>query len=206
MTKKPNHFVDNEELYRAFVEYRSRPEVKDYFERKARWREARAAGKRPGKFTELPPDMPETIKIAVWLIANNFARKPNWRHLPYIEDMIGDAVVGALRYAASFDPQKSENPFAYITQIVSNTFLMRIHEEKVQARLAEETIARASVGQIQSFEGDAQLVSTEYATMMMSHYDEVHILDELKNGGKVKKKPRKVKNQPKESTGGVLDL
>jgi DNA-directed RNA polymerase specialized sigma24 family protein len=46
--------------------------------------------------------------------------------------MVGDGIENCINYARSFDPDKSNNPFSYFTQIVWNSFIHRIQKEKKQ--------------------------------------------------------------------------
>jgi hypothetical protein len=46
--------------------------------------------------------------------------------------MIGDGIENCLMYFENFDPTKSNNPFAYFTQIIYFAFLRRIQKEKKQ--------------------------------------------------------------------------
>ena len=46
--------------------------------------------------------------------------------------MIGDGIENCINYMNSFDPEKSNNPFAYFTQIVWHSFIHRIQKEKKQ--------------------------------------------------------------------------
>jgi len=68
-------------------------------------------------------------------IALNLAKKPNFVNYPFKEDMIGDAVENCLLYCSNFDPQKSQNPFSYFTQITYYAFLRRIQKEKKQKEI-----------------------------------------------------------------------
>ena len=46
--------------------------------------------------------------------------------------MISDGIENCLMYFRNFDPDKSNNPFAYFTQIIYFAFLRRIMKEKKQ--------------------------------------------------------------------------
>jgi len=46
--------------------------------------------------------------------------------------MISDGIENCLQYIHNFDPDKSQNPFAYFTQIIWYAFLRRIQKEKKQ--------------------------------------------------------------------------
>ena len=46
--------------------------------------------------------------------------------------MISDGIENCVSYIDNFDPEKSNNPFAYFTQIIYYAFLRRIQKEKKQ--------------------------------------------------------------------------
>ena len=46
------------------------------------------------------------------------------------EEMISDGIENCLLYINNFDPAKSQNPFAYFTQIIYFAFIRRIQKEK----------------------------------------------------------------------------
>ena len=75
-------------------------------------------------------------------IAKKLSNKPNFVNYSFKEEMISDGVENALQYMHNFNPLKSENPFAYFTQIIMFAFLRRIMKEKrqlyVKFRLTED--------------------------------------------------------------------
>jgi DNA-directed RNA polymerase specialized sigma24 family protein len=63
-------------------------------------------------------------------IARNYSNKGNFANYTWKEDMIGDAVLTCVTYLHNFNPDKSKNPFAYITTICHNAFLNFIKKQK----------------------------------------------------------------------------
>jgi hypothetical protein len=170
------HFVDNEKLLQDFKDYRSRPDVQDFLARKATSASSKASGEKSPKFTELAPPIPDSIFVAIYLIANNYARKPNWRHLPYLDEMICDGIAFCSRYAYNFDPERTDKPFSYITMGVHRAFLQRIAKEKHQTRIKNDLIIRAATGQDISYHGTSAIGSTTHATLLAKHVDDVNSL------------------------------
>jgi hypothetical protein len=78
------------------------------------------------------PRVPNYIGDCIWQIATRLASKPNFSGYTYKEDMIMDGVENCLLYMHNFNPEKTENPFAYFTQIIWYAFLRRIAKEKKQ--------------------------------------------------------------------------
>jgi hypothetical protein len=65
-------------------------------------------------------------------IAEGLSHKPNFINYTYRDEMIADGIENCLMYFHNFNPEKSNNPFAYFTQIIYYAFLRRIQKEKKQ--------------------------------------------------------------------------
>ena len=59
--------------------------------------------------------------------------------------MIGDGIENCLRYVNNFNPEKSNNPFSYFTQIIYYAFIRRIQKEKKQSHVKHKMIEKAMV-------------------------------------------------------------
>tara|TARA_R110000764_G_scaffold49661_4_gene109707 strand:+ start:298 stop:840 length:543 start_codon:yes stop_codon:yes gene_type:complete len=105
--------VNNRDLLDALIAY------------KALAREAEDAG-------EGRPRVPDYIGTCIFQIATRLATKPNFSGYSYKEDMISDGIENCLLYIMNFNEEKSQNPFAYFTQIIWYAFLRRIAKEKKQ--------------------------------------------------------------------------
>lgn len=74
--------------------------------------------------------VPPYIGQCLLQLATRYSMKPNFYGYSYREEMIGDALENCIKYIDRFDPEKSNNPFAYFTQFVKNAFIIRIQEEQ----------------------------------------------------------------------------
>jgi hypothetical protein len=54
--------------------------------------------------------------------------------------MVSDGIENCICYIDNFDPSKSNNPFAYFTQIIYYAFLRRILKEKKQTYIKHKTL------------------------------------------------------------------
>ena len=64
----------------------------------------------------------------------------------------------------NFDPDKSDNPFAYFTQIIYYAFIRRIQKEKKQMQVKAKIIANAGVeNMMDQLEGD----DAQYQSQML---------------------------------------
>jgi len=110
---KKNHYVNNADLLKTIELY------------KKQCRKAKREG------TE-KPKIPDYIGKCLMLIAENLSHKPNFVMYSFRDEMIADGIENCIMYFDNFDPKKSNNPFAYFTQIIYFAFIRRIHKEKKQ--------------------------------------------------------------------------
>lgn len=115
------HYVDNKEFLAAIIVMRAKVE------------EAKSKG--------LPkPIVSNYIGECILKIATHLSYKPNFINYSYREEMISDGIENCLQYIDNFDPSKSNNPFAYFTQIIYYAFLRRIAKEKKQTYIKGKII------------------------------------------------------------------
>jgi len=111
--KNPKHYVNNRELYE---------ELCAYHEKKIKALE---------NGEEIPP---LTNKIGYAIIQIATRRCNSWNFVDYTEswkqEMISNAIMVATIRGHNFDPTKSNNPFAYFTQICNNAILEQLKREK----------------------------------------------------------------------------
>lgn len=109
--KSPQHYVDNkrlnEELIKYCIEYRrckeediKLPRANDY------------------------------IGSCILKICNGLGFRFNFVSYSYRDEMIGDAILNCIKVIKNFDPAKSSNPFAYLSQIAYFAMIRKIKQEK----------------------------------------------------------------------------
>ena len=62
--------------------------------------------------------------------------------------MICDGIENCVQYIHNFDPEKSQNPFAYFTQIIHYAFLRRIQKEKKQLEIKNKILEKTGFDQV----------------------------------------------------------
>jgi hypothetical protein len=88
------------------------------------------------------PSITDFMGVCFLKIANGLSYRPNFINYTYKQEMISDGIENCLQYLHNFDPEKSNNPFAYFTQIIYYAFLRRIQKEKKQAHVKHQLISK----------------------------------------------------------------
>ena len=124
--KEKPHYVDNKKFLEAMIEYKDRCKKAEEKNRKK-------------------PDVTNYIGECFLKIANHLSYRPNFINYTYRDDMISDGIENCLQYMDNFNPEKSNNPFAYFTQIIYYAFIRRIQKEKKQMQVKAKLISNAGV-------------------------------------------------------------
>ena len=74
--------------------------------------------------------MPEYIGQCFVKLTENIGRLNKFRNYSYLQDMQSEALLTCVSYATNFNPTISENPFAYFSQYIHNSFIGILNKEK----------------------------------------------------------------------------
>ena len=107
------------------------------------------------------PRVSNYIGDCIMKIAVHLSHKPNFSNYTFKEEMICDGIENCLTYIDNFNPEKSQNPFAYFTQIIYYAFLRRIAKEKKQSHVRNKMIERDAYDSFITMEGDDTYYSVE---------------------------------------------
>lgn len=164
--RKPSHYINNADFLEALKQYRQ--DVID------------------AENEDLPkPQTPNYIGECFVKIANNLAKKPNFANYSYKDEMISDAIENCLMYFENFDPDKSKNPFAYFTQIISYAFIRRIQKEKKQQYIKYK--ATENFGVLDEYE---LLELGDGSVRYLEVYDNMYEFIDKYEKAEIKKKPQ----------------
>jgi hypothetical protein len=141
--KKTEHYVNNKELLQALIVYKDKVE-KDFYSRNGR----KATRTDRAKHWEGKPQIPNYLGECFLKIATHLSYKPNFVNYMFREDMISDGIENCVQYIHNFDPERSQNPFAYFTQIIHYAFIRRINKEKKQLDIKTKIIERTGFDEV----------------------------------------------------------
>ena len=167
--KPKEHYVNNKEFLAEMVKY------------KEMCAKAEKRGRRQ-------PPITNYMGECFLKIANHLSYRPNFINYTFKDDMISDGIENCLQYVSNFNPEKSNNPFAYFTQIIYYAFIRRIQKEKKQAEIKQKLLNRTDINQYETIEGDDTNYNNTYVDYMQKN-----VVEEKPKKEKEKKPKKKSK-------------
>jgi len=82
-------------------------------------------------------------------LVERFSQRSNWRGYTYVDEMRGQALLQLAQIGLQFSEDKSDNPFAYYTAVVNNSFTRVLNNEKKNQGLRDDLLE--SIGQAPSW-------------------------------------------------------
>lgn len=124
--RKPKHYINNKTLLEEMIKYKQA--IVD------------------AENTSIQkPQIPRYIGESLMMICNKLSNKFNFINYTYKDEMIADGIENCIAAVDNFDPTKSNNPFAYFTQIAWNAFVRRIQKEKKQTYIKHKNFEMSGI-------------------------------------------------------------
>ena len=161
------HYVDNKVFLQAMKEWKEQCE------------EAEQTG-------EEKPRVSNYIGECFLKIATHLSYRPNFINYTYREEMISDGIENCLQYLDNFNPAKSNNPFAYFTQIIYYAFVRRIQKEKKQVTIKHKLIMDANYDDVSLQPGDDSEFKNQFREFLQKNL-------------KMEEQPQKVEKKKKKT-------
>ena len=163
------HYVNNKEFLAAMIDYKK-------------------AIKEAEKKKKQRPPVTDYIGSCFLKIANHLSYRPNFINYTFRDDMISDGIENCLQYLDNFNPEKSNNPFAYFTQIIYYAFVRRIQKEKKQVTIKQKLIMEANYDDLTLQPGEDRDFKNQFTEFLQKNT----VIDEPAK----KKKTTKKKSKP----------
>ena len=123
-----------------------------------------------GKFSVDHGQLTNHLGAMFLKLCERYSLRSNWRGYSYIDEMRGQALIQLTQIALQFDESKSNNPFAYYTAAVTNSFTRVLNVEKRQRDIRDDLLQDS--GQMPSW--------TRQMEHIEQHHAEVERLNALK--------------------------
>jgi hypothetical protein len=108
-----------------------------------------------GEYCITHGNLTDGLVYMLMLLIDQFAKSGNWSGYSWLEDMKSSALVQLCDVVLKFEENKSNNPFAYLTQIASMKFTATLNSEKTQTKIKSWMLQ--SIGYDASYNETAEL-------------------------------------------------
>jgi DNA-directed RNA polymerase specialized sigma24 family protein len=105
--------------------------------------------------------------------------------------MISDGIENCLQYLNNFNPEKSNNPFAYFTQIIYYAFIRRIQKEKKQVTIKQRMIQEANYDDMALQPGEEREFKNQFTEFLQKNMVQEEPTKKEKHKTEAKKKSKK---------------
>lgn len=130
---KTNHVKLN---FPPFFHYRLDENNQPFVVAKSHWKGSVDSG----HFSKTHGRMTEKLGMMFVKLCEKYSTRSNWRNYTYVDEMRGDAILQLTQVGLKFDESKSQNPFAYMTQIIHNCFTRVLNNEKRSQNIRDDIL------------------------------------------------------------------
>lgn len=88
------------------------------------------------------------------MLASRYASRPIFAMYTYREDMVAEALADLCKNALKFNTERSNNPFAYYTSCIHNSFLGFLNVEKKHRKIRDQLLIEIGENPSYSFENE----------------------------------------------------
>ena len=119
-----------------FQHYRVSEDFTPYCVGKSHW----TNGLNPGEFSKDHGQMTPKLAHMFIKLCERYATRSNWRGYTYNDEMRSQALLQLSQIGLQFDESKSQNPFAYYTAAITNSFTRVLNIEKRNQNIRDDIL------------------------------------------------------------------
>ena len=119
-----------------FFHYRIDANKVPYIVGKSHWKGALDTG----EYSRDHGNMTRKLAMMFMKLCERYATRSNWRGYTYNEEMRGQALLQLSQIGLQFDESKSQNPFAYYTAAITNSFTRILNIEKKMQNIRDDIL------------------------------------------------------------------
>ena len=93
-----------------------------------------------GEFCKEHGQMTNKLALMMLKLCERYGTRSNWRGYTYNEEMRGQALLQLSQIGLQFDESKSQNPFAYYTAAITNSFTRILNIEKKMQNIRDDIL------------------------------------------------------------------
>jgi len=119
-----------------FFHYRVTDHKVPYLVGKSHWK----GDLETGHYSRDHGNMTRKLAMMFMKLCERYATRSNWRGYTYNEEMRGQALLQLSQIGLQFDESKSQNPFAYYTAAITNSFTRILNIEKKNQNIRDDIL------------------------------------------------------------------
>ena len=119
-----------------FYHYKVNEEGEPYLVGKSHWK----GDLNTGQFSKEHGSMTNKLALMFMKLCERYATRSNWRGYTYNDEMRSQALLQLSQIGLQFDESKSQNPFAYYTAAITNSFTRVLNIEKRNQNLRDDIL------------------------------------------------------------------
>ena len=119
-----------------FEHYRINESKEPYIVGRSHWK----GDLETGEFCREHGQMTKKLAMMFMKLCERYATRSNWRGYTYNEEMRGQALLQLSQIGLQFDESKSQNPFAYYTAAITNSFTRILNIEKKNQNIRDDIL------------------------------------------------------------------
>jgi hypothetical protein len=119
-----------------FFQYRIDENKEPFLVGKSHWK----GDAETGEYSRDHGNMTRKLATMFMKLCERYATRSNWRGYTYNEEMRGQALLQLSQIGLQFDESKSQNPFAYYTAAITNSFTRVLNIEKKMQNIRDDIL------------------------------------------------------------------
>jgi hypothetical protein len=161
----PTHVRVN---FPPFFHYRINEHKVPYIVGKSHWR----GDLDSGEFSKDHGNMTRKLAMMFMKLCERYATRSNWRGYTYNEEMRGQALLQLSQIGLQFDESKSQNPFAYYTAAITNSFTRILNIEKKNQNIRDDILEMNGLNPSWTRQNSGKHSMAAMSGPVVSSYDE----------------------------------
>ena len=190
--KNPKQTADHHSKvnFPPFQHYKFDEEEKLVCVGKSHW----VGGMENGHFSCDHGKMTNTLAMMYMKLCERYGTRSNWRGYTYNDELQSQALMQLSQIGLQFDESKSDNPFAYYTAAITNSFTRILNIEKKNQSIRDDLLEYNNMMPSFTRQNENATSSTSYKKMMETVHGDVHAVNKtgIAKLNKVLKKKGKI--------------
>lgn len=166
----PTHVRVN---FPPFYHYRITEDKEPFLVGKSHWKGDLITGEYSRDHGDMTPELARMFLK----LCERYATRSNWRGYTYNEEMRGQALLQLSQIGLQFDESKSQNPFAYYTAAITNSFTRILNIEKKNQNIRDDILEMNGLNPSWTRQNSKKVHEQPGPVVMLNPADFQHLVD-----------------------------